>query len=413
MRVIVGITGGIAAYKAPQLVRLLKKQGHDVTCVATRHALEFVTPLTLETVSGHRLYSELFDPANERNTEHIALKDWGDMMVVAPATANCIGKLATGIADDALSTLLLAFSHKPLFLAPAMNTDMWEHPAVQQNLATLQARGVNIIPPAEGELACGATGPGRMAEPEEIALAIMNEKLGIRNSADTSNNFSFLIPNSSLLKVLVTAGPTYERIDSVRFIGNYSSGKMGFALAEALAEKGYAVELVTGPTALTIRNEELGIRNSINVTRVESAREMYDAATSLFPSCHAAILSAAVADYRPDHTADHKLKKQGDEGMTLHLVQNPDILATLGGMKRDDQRLIGFALETDDEESNARRKLEKKNLDFIVLNSLRDKGAGFGVDTNRVTILGRDGSRHETPLLSKKEIARVIVEKVI
>jgi len=405
MRVIVGITGGIAAYKAPQLVRLLKKQGHDVTCVATRHALEFVTPLTLETVSGHRLYSELFAPANERNTEHIALKDWGDMMVVAPATANCIGKLAAGIADDALSTLLLAFSHKPLFLAPAMNTDMWEHPAVQQNLATLQARGVNIIPPAEGELACGATGPGRMAEPEEIALAIRNEKLGIRNSADASNNSSFLIPNSSLLKVLVTAGPTYERIDSVRFIGNYSSGKMGFALAEALAEKGYGVELVTGPTHLTTSTSQ-----HINVTRVESAREMYDAATNLFPSCAAAILSAAVADYRPDHTADHKLKKQGDEGMTLHLVQNPDILATLGGMKRDDQRLIGFALETDDEEANARRKLEKKNLDYIVLNSLRDKGAGFGVDTNRVTILGRDGSRHETPLLSKKEIAMIIIE---
>jgi len=389
MRVIVGITGGIAAYKAPQLVRLLKKQGHDVTCVATRHALEFVTPLTLETVSGHRLYSELFDPANERNTEHIALKDWGDMMVVAPATANCIGKLATGIADDALSTLLLAFSHKPLFLAPAMNTDMWEHPAVQQNLATLQARGVNIIPPAEGELACGATGPGRMAEPEEIALAV-----GVQRT-----------PTS---KVLVTAGPTYERIDSVRFIGNYSSGKMGFALAEALAEKGYAVELVTGPTSLNVSTYQ-----NINITRVESAREMYDAATNLFPSCAAAILSAAVADYRPDHTADHKLKKQSDEGMTLHLVQNPDILATLGGMKRDDQRLIGFALETDDEEANARRKLEKKNLDYIVLNSLRDKGAGFGVDTNRVTILGRDGSRHETPLLSKKEIARIIINKVI
>jgi len=209
-------------------------------------------------------------------------------------------------------------------------------------------------------------------------------------------------------KVLVTAGPTYERIDSVRFIGNYSSGKMGFALAEALAERGYAVELVTGPTSLNVSTYQ-----HINVTRVESAREMYDAATSLFPSCQAAILSAAVADYRPDHAADHKLKKQGDEGMTLHLVQNPDILATLGGMKRDDQRLIGFALETDDEEANARRKLEKKNLDFIVLNSLRDKGAGFGVDTNRVTILGRDGSRHETGLLSKKEVARVIVERVI
>ena len=389
MHIIVGITGGIAAYKVPQLVRLLRKQGHEVRCVATRHALEFVTPLTLETVSGGRLYSDLFAPIGDRTTEHIALKDWGDVMVVAPATANCIGKLASGIADDALSTLLLAFSHKPLYLAPAMNTDMWEHPAVQHNIATLKERGVRIIDPADGELACGTTGAGRMAEPEVIALEV-----GV-----------FCTPTA---KVLVTAGPTYERIDSVRFIGNYSSGKMGFALAEALAERGYAVELVTGPTSLNVSTYQ-----HINVTRVESAREMYDAATSLFPSCQAAILSAAVADYRPDHAADHKLKKQGDEGMTLHLVQNPDILATLGGMKRDDQRLIGFALETDDEEANARRKLEKKNLDFIVLNSLRDKGAGFGVDTNRVTILGRDGSRHETGLLSKKEVARVIVERVI
>ena len=390
MRVIVGITGGIAAYKIPQFVRLLKKQGHEVKCVATRHALEFVTPLTLETVSGEKLYCDLFGKANDYSTEHIALKDWGEVMVVAPATANCIGKLAAGIADDALSTLLLAFSRKPLYLAPAMNSDMWEHPAVQQNLELLRQRGVRIIPPAEGELACGTSGTGRMAEPEVIAATLCSPESG------------------PTLKVLVTAGPTYERIDSVRFIGNYSSGKMGFALAEALAEKGYAVELVTGPTSLNVSTFR-----HINVTRVESAREMYDAATGLFPSCAAAILSAAVADYRPDHAADHKLKKQGDEGMTIHLVQNPDILATLGGMKRDDQRLIGFALETDDEEANARRKLEKKNLDYIVLNSLRDKGAGFGVDTNRVTILGRDGSRHETPLLSKKEIARVIIDKVI
>ncbi|MBP5644826.1 MAG: bifunctional phosphopantothenoylcysteine decarboxylase/phosphopantothenate--cysteine ligase CoaBC [Bacteroidales bacterium] len=407
MRVIVGITGGIAAYKAPQLVRLLKKQGHEVQCVATRHALEFVTPLTLETVSGNRLYSELFAPVNDHSTEHIALKDWGDIMVVAPATANCIGKLASGIADDALSTLLLAFSHKPLYLAPAMNTDMWEHPAVQQNLATLKARGVNIIAPAEGELACGATGAGRMAEPEDIASAIRNEKLGIRNLADESNNSSFLIPHSSLSKVLVTAGPPYEKIDSVRFIGNYSSGKMGFALAEALAAEGYGVELVTGPTACRAQHP------NIHRTDVESAREMYEAATRLFPTCCAAILSAAVADYRPDHTADHKLKKQGDEGMTLTLVQNPDILATLGTMKQEGQRLVGFALETDDEEANARRKLEKKNLDYIVLNSLRDKGAGFGVDTNRVTIIGRDGSRTETPLLSKADVAREIVRRCL
>ena len=385
MRVIVGITGGIAAYKAPLLVRLLKKQGHEVMCVATQHALEFVTPLTLETVSGNKVYTDLFGPINDHSTEHIALKDWGDRLVVAPATANCIGKLASGIADDALSTLLLVFSHKPLFLAPAMNTDMWEHLAVQQNLATLKARGVHIIPPAEGELACGTSGTGRMAEPEDIVSAVVGE------------------PTADRGKVLVTAGPTYEKIDSVRFIGNYSSGKMGFALAEALAEADYAVELVTGPSACKTQHP------AIHRTDVESAREMYEAATRLFPDCQAAILSAAVADYRPEHTVDHKLKKQGTEGMTLSLVQNPDILATLGSMKREDQRLIGFALETDNEEANARHKLEKKNLDFIVLNSLRDKGAGFGVDTNRVTILGRDGSTKTTPLLSKADVAREIV----
>lgn len=386
MRVIVGITGGIAAYKVPQLVRLLIKQGHEVQCVATPHALQFVTPLTLETVSGRRLYSDLFASSNEFSTEHISLKDWADVMVVAPATANCIAKYASGIADDALSTLLIAMNRKPVYLAPAMNTDMWEHPAVQENLEVLRRRGVEIILPTDGDLACGAHGTGRMAEPEQIAMSLASP----RQAGD---------------KVLVTAGPTYEKIDAVRFIGNYSSGKMGFALAEALAEKGFVVDLVTGPTACRLLSNP-----QVNIHHVESAREMFDAATRLFPVCRAAILSAAVADYRPEQTADHKLKKQGDEGMTLRLVQNPDILATLGTMKQEGQCLIGFALETDNEESNARNKLLKKNLDYIVLNSLRDKGAGFGVDTNRVTILGRDGSRVVTPLLSKKDIARQIVE---
>lgn len=386
MRVIVGITGGIAAYKVPQLVRLLIKQGHEVQCVATPHALQFVTPLTLETVSGRRLYSDLFASSNEFSTEHISLKDWADVMVVAPATANCIAKYASGIADDALSTLLIAMNRKPVYLAPAMNTDMWEHPAVQENLEVLRRRGVEIILPTDGDLACGSHGTGRMAEPEQIAMSLAS-------------------PHQAGDKVLVTAGPTYEKIDAVRFIGNYSSGKMGFALAEALAEKGFVVDLVTGPTACRLLSNP-----QVNIHHVESAREMFDAATRLFPVCRAAILSAAVADYRPEQTADHKLKKQGDEGMTLRLVQNPDILATLGTMKQEGQCLIGFALETDNEESNARNKLLKKNLDYIVLNSLRDKGAGFGVDTNRVTILGRDGSRVVTPLLSKKDIARQIVE---
>lgn len=389
MKVVVGITGGIAAYKSPLLVRLLVKAGHEVKCVATGHALEFVTPLTLETVSGNKLYSDLFASNNDHTTEHISLKDWGDAMVVAPATANIIGKMASGIGDDALSTLLLSFSRKPLFLAPAMNTQMWECPSVQRNIEYLRSIGVHIINPVAGQLACGTSGTGRMAEPEEIA--------------DTIESF-FLNQNIKInARVLVTAGPTYERIDSVRFIGNYSSGKMGFALAEALADCGAEVELVTGPTALKVSNPR------IHRTDVESAREMYAAATTLFPSCQAAILSAAVADYRPDHTADHKLKKNGSEGMTLQLVQNPDILATLGTMKQDGQKLIGFALETDNELANAQSKLQRKNLDYIVLNSLRDKGAGFGVDTNRVTIISRNGDTFTTPLLSKRQVADEIV----
>ena len=388
MRIVLGITGGIAAYKAPELVRLLKKAGHEVRCAATEHALEFVTRVTLETVSGAPLYSDLF--ASGR-TEHISLKDWGEMLVVAPATANIIGKVAGGIADDALSTLLLAFSGKPVIMAPAMNCEMWAHPAVQRNVATLKSWGIRMVGPEEGELACGVSGVGRMAEPEAIAAAVCTATCSRRLQGQ---------------RWLVTAGPTYERIDSVRFIGNYSSGKMGFALAEALAKEGAEVELVSGPTALKIDHPQ------VKVTRVESAREMYAAATEVFPRCNGAILSAAVADYRPAECADHKLKKNGSEGMHLELVQNPDILATLGSMKQEGQTLVGFALETDNEEANAQRKLEKKNLDYIVLNSLRDKGAGFGVDTNKVYIIGRDGSRTESPLLSKQEVARLIINTV-
>lgn len=404
MNILVGITGGIAAYKAPLLVRLLRKAGHEVKCVATEHALQFVTPLTLETVSGNKLYADLFASDNDHTTEHISLKDWGDMMVVAPATANIIGKMASGIGDDALSTLLLSLSRKPILLAPAMNTQMWENAAVQRNIGYLRSIGVEIVEPADGDLACGTSGTGRMAEPEEI-FECVNALICKRVSADASNTNTFTHSHINTLfkRVLVTAGPTYERIDAVRFIGNYSSGKMGFALAEALAKQGAEVELVTGPTALKCNHP------NIHRTDVESAREMFDAATKVFPSCQAAILSAAVADYRPEHTADHKLKKQGSEGMTLTLVQNPDILATLGKMKQEGQMLIGFALETDNEMENAQHKLERKNLDYIVLNSLRDAGAGFGVDTNRVTIIGRDGSTHTTPLLSKAQVAEEIV----
>ena len=389
MNIVVGITGGIAAYKAPELVRLLTKAGHEVRCAATEHALQFTTRVTLETVSRNPLYCDLFASGG---TEHISLKDWADLLVVAPATANIIGKVATGVADDALSTLLLAMPPERVLLAPAMNSQMWSHPAVQRNIEVLKGWGIRTIGPAEGELACGTNGPGRMAEPEEIAACVA--RLSTANCQLSAQRW------------LVTAGPTYEKIDSVRFIGNYSSGKMGFALAEALAEAGADVELVAGPTTLKTDNPK------VKLTRVESAREMYAAATALFPQCSGAILSAAVADYRPAEQADHKLKKQGDEGMTLRLVQNPDILATLGGMKTDGQTLVGFALETDHELENAQGKLQRKNLDYIVLNSLRDQGAGFGVDTNKVTILSRNGSSKESPLMSKRDIARLIVNTI-
>ena len=389
MKIIVGITGGIAAYKSPELVRLLKKAGHEVRCAATEHALQFVTRATLETVSAAPLYCDLFR-GNDNSTEHISLKDWADLLVVAPATANIIGKVAAGIADNALSTLLLAMPPERVFMAPAMNSQMWAHPAVQRNIAMLKGWGMRTIGPAEGELACGTSGPGRMVEPAEIVEAVL----------------STLHTPLSAQRWLVTAGPTYERIDSVRFVGNYSSGKMGFALAQALADAGADVELVTGPTALSISHPR------VHRTDVESAREMYAAATALYPSCRGAILSAAVADYRPSECADHKLKKQGDEGMTLTLVQNPDILASLGKMKTSSQLLVGFALETDNELQNAQGKLQRKNLDYIVMNSLRDAGAGFGTDTNKVTILGADGSRRDVGLRSKQEVAREIVSTV-
>lgn len=391
-KIIVGITGGIAAYKIPQLIRLFTKNGDEVKVVATKNALQFVTPLTLETVSGNAVYSDVFAPKNEYSTEHIALADWADMIVVAPATANIIGKFASGIADDALSTLLLAFA-KDIVVCPAMNTNMYNSPVVQENLNCLKDKGVNILSPAEGELACGTSGVGRMPEPEEIfefAEAVFAKKLSLSGKT-----------------VLVTAGPTYERIDSVRFIGNFSTGKMGFAVAEELAERGAKVILVAGPTSLTAKHR------NIKQINIESAREMYEACIETFPSCNAAILSAAVADYRPETVADHKIKKAaGTETLDIHLVQNPDILATLGKMKTDRQLLVGFALETDNELENAKAKLTRKNLDMIVLNSLKDKGAGFGHDTNKVTIITADGTVREGSLKSKAAVAKDIVDMI-
>lgn len=393
MHIVLGITGGIAAYKAPLLVRLFKKAGAEVYCTTTSHALEFVTPLTLETVSGNKVYSELFSTQNDHTTEHISLKDWADAVVVAPATANCIGKFANGIADDALSTLLVSCSRKPVFLCPAMNNDMWQCDAVQSNITRLTEMGVNFIGPASGELACGTEGIGRMVEPEEIFRTVWT---ALSKPKDFKGK-----------RAIITAGPTYEKIDAVRFIGNYSSGKMGFALAEELADRGAEVELITGPTSLKTD------RPNIHRTDIESAQEMYDAATRLFPNADIAILSAAVADYRPAQQADIKLKKQGDSGMTLELVQTPDILATLGKMKQDYQTLIGFALETNNELEHAKLKLKKKNLDFIVLNSLQDPGAGFQTPTNKITIIDRNEQVTAFELKSKQEVAKDICDHII
>lgn len=391
-KIIVGITGGIAAYKIPQLIRLFAKNGDEVKVVATKNALQFVTELTLETVSGNAVYCDVFAPHNEYSTEHIALADWADMIVVAPASANIIGKYASGIADDALSTLLLAFA-KDVVVCPAMNTNMYNSLVVQENINCLKDKGINILSPAEGELACGTSGVGRMPEPEaifEYVQAVFAKKLSLTGKT-----------------MLVTAGPTYERIDSVRFIGNFSTGKMGFAVAEELAERGAKVILVAGPTSLTAKHR------NIRQINIESAREMYAAATENFGSCDAAILSAAVADYRPENVADHKIKKTADtETLDIHLVQNPDILATLGKMKTGRQLLVGFALETDNELENAKSKLARKNLDMIVLNSLKDKGAGFGHDTNKVTIITADGTVREGSLKSKADVAKDIADRM-
>lgn len=388
--VVIAISGGIAAYKIPFLIRLFKKAGHKVKVVVTKNALNFVTEATLQTLSDNLVYSDMF-AGNKDMTEHISLADWADYYIVAPATANIIGKYANAIADDCISTTLLAFD-KDVFLAPAMNTKMYANEGVQNNLRTLASRGVNIISPNCGELACGANGDGRMAEPKEIFNFVNNH-----------------IAKSKILAgktICVTAGPTYEQIDPVRFIGNNSSGKMGFAIAESLAAKGASVKLIAGPTHLNT--------NSCNIERIDvkSAEQMYNATVKEFEKADAAILSAAVADYTPKNVFSQKVKK-ADNVLNIELQPTKDILAQLGKMKTDKQTLVGFALETNDEENNAKQKLSKKNLDFIVLNSLNDKNACFGFDTNKVTIIDSNGNMTKTDLKSKSEIAEDVVSKLI
>lgn len=388
--VVIAISGGIAAYKIPFLIRLFKKAGHEVKVVVTKNALNFVTEATLQTLSDNLVYSDMF-AGNKDMTEHISLADWADYYIVAPATANIIGKYANAIADDCVSTTLLAFD-KDVFLAPAMNTKMYANEGVQNNLQILASRGVNIISPNCGELACGANGDGRMAEPEEI-FAFVNNHI---------SNSKTLIGKT----ICVTAGPTYEQIDPVRFIGNNSSGKMGFAIAESLATKGASVKLIAGPTHLNT--------NSCNIERIDvkSAEQMYNATVKEFEKADAAILSAAVADYTPKNVFSQKVKK-ADNVLNIELQPTKDILAQLGRMKTDKQTLVGFALETNDEENNAKQKLSKKNLDFIVLNSLNDKNACFGFDTNKVTIIDSNGNMIRTSLKSKSEIAEDVVSKLI
>ena len=389
-RILLGISGGIAAYKTPELIRLFVKAGAEVKVITTEHALEFVTRLTLQTVSKNSVYSNTFEESNEYSTEHIALNDWADVLLVAPATANILGKFAGGIADDALSTTYLAFE-KPVFVAPAMNCKMWAHPAVQENMDKLHNLGVRFIESTEGELACGDVGKGRMEEPIVIFRLI-------------SEFFSQKLPWSGKT-ILITAGPTYEKIDPVRFIGNYSSGKMGFALAEACANRGANVKLIAGPVSLKTAHSH------IERIDVESASEMFEKATTLFPGMDAAILCAAVADFTPAHSSDSK-KKRGEEDLLVQLKPTRDIAATLGQLKKKPQVLVGFALETDAEIQNAQTKLERKNLDFIVLNSLRNPGAGFQYDTNQITILKREGGEYTFPLKSKKEVAEDILNEL-
>ena len=387
--IVLGITGSIAAYKACQLIRLLVKAGAEVQAVMTPAAKEFITPLTIATLTQKPVVSEFFDRRDGSWHSHVDLGRWADLMLIAPATASTLAKMATGVADNMLVTTFLSMK-APVMVAPAMDLDMYAHPATQKNLQTLRSRGVTIIEAADGELASGLSGKGRMEEPELIVQAVSD----------------FFARRGELTgkRVLITAGPTYERLDPVRFIGNYSTGKMGFALAEACAARGADVELIAGPVALTTHNPR------IHRTDVVSAEEMLRAAEMAFPTADAAILCAAVADFTPKETAKEKIKR-GPEGLTLSLRPTPDIAASLGAMRREGQVLAGFALETHDELVHAQEKRLHKGLDFIVLNSLRDEGAGFGHDTNKISIITADAQR-DFPLKSKRDAADDIIDQL-
>lgn len=388
--IILGVTGSIAAYKAATLTRLLVKEGASVKVVMTPLAKEFITPLTMATLSKSPIMVDFYNPENGDWNSHVDLGLWADLYLIAPASANTIGKMAGGIADNLLLTTYLS-AKCPVMVAPAMDLDMYKHPATQRNLKVLQSFGNIIIEPESGELASGLIGKGRMEEPEKIVSFITDY---FARQADFKGK-----------KVVVTAGPTYEKIDPVRFIGNYSSGKMGLAIAEELAGRGAEVVLVCGPVNLKTCHP------AIRRVDVESAAQMYEVTSKEFVNSDVAVLSAAVADFTPKEKADHKIKR-GKDDLLLELLPTKDIAAELGRIKTVSQLLIGFALETNDEEINALSKMQRKNLDMIVLNSLNDKGAGFSVDTNKVTILDKAGDKTVYELKTKVEVAKDIVDQI-
>ena len=390
-KIVLGITGSIAAYKACMIIRLLIMQGAEVQVVITPAGKEFITPITLSALTSKPVISDFFSQRDGTWHSHVDLGLWADAMVIAPATASTIGKMAHGIADNMLITTYLSMK-APVFVAPAMDLDMYAHPSTQGNLEILRSYGNHIIEPQSGFLASHLVGKGRMEEPEQIVDCLDR----------------FFSQNESMKgkRVLITAGPTYEKIDPVRFVGNYSSGKMGFALAEECARRGAEVDFICGPVSSDMKTQS----PLIHRYDVESAMDMYERATSMFPAVDAGILCAAVADFTPETTADEKIKRKGDD-MVIRLKPTQDIAASLGQMKTEAQILVGFALETNDEKNNAQLKLKKKNLDFIVLNSLNDEGAGFRCDTNKITIISVDDEK-DFPLKSKAEVAKDIVDEL-